>query len=141
MGHHDWWQRTESELDMDREPIKKIAGAAGTLANARSGLPVLTGFIVVLCSVVWFARAHDAAMPAAAVLSLICFSFGWTFLSICQVLRGGRKLGGNRSNYTQLLSGSPPDDPDMLFVWRWTLQCCYAILAVVLCVIAIAFAT
>jgi hypothetical protein len=60
-----------------------------------------------------------------------------------QLQRGSRKLGWNRSNrtnYTQLLSGPPPDDPDLLSLWRWTLQFCYAILAVVLCMLAIGFA-
>jgi hypothetical protein len=115
----------------------------GILATAPWGLAALLGFVAVLCSVVWFARAHYTTIPFAVVLTLTCFSFGWTFLCIWQLQRGGRKLGwkrSNRTNYTQLLSGPPPDDPDLLFLWRWTLQLLYATLAVVLCMLAIVFA-
>jgi len=52
-----------------------------------------------------------------------------------------RKLGWNRRNYTQFLAGPRPSDGDELVVWRWTFQLCYALLAVVLCVLAIVFTT
>jgi hypothetical protein len=50
-----------------------------------------------------------------------------------------RRLGWNRSNMTKLLTGSRPDDPDELFIWQWTLQLCFAIVSVVLCVVALTF--
>ena len=134
---------SESECDVEQEPNKNTSRSTGILAQAPWGLAVLLGFVTVLCSVVWLARAREATIPDAVFLTLICFSFGWTGLSIWQLQRGGRKLGWNRSNrpnYTQLLSGPPPDDPDLLFLWRWTLQLCYASLAVVLCILAVAFA-
>ena len=109
------------------------------MAKASSGLTILLGFAGVLLSVVWFVRAHHATIPDNVVLTLICFSFGWTYLAMWKVGRGCRKLGWNRSNYTQFISGPRPADPDELVIWRWTFQLCYAILAVVLCVLAIAF--
>jgi len=60
-----------------------------------------------------------------------------------RVVRGCQKLGWKRSNYTRFLSGPRPTDtgePDELVIWRWTLQLCYALLAVVLCVLAIVLA-
>lgn len=128
---------------MGRDPNKNGPRPTGILASDPWGLAVLLGFVGVLCSVVWFARAHYKTIPEAVFLTLTCFSFGWAFLSIWQLQRGSRKLGwnrSNRSNYTQLVSGPPPDDPDLLFLWRWTLQFCYAILAFTLCMLAIAFA-
>jgi hypothetical protein len=115
---------------------------------ARAGVAVLLGSVAVLCFLVWFTRAHDATMSDALVLTLICFSFAWTFLPLWQFQRGVRRLGWkglSRWNYTQLFytrlhSNQPPDDPDLLFLWRWTLQLCWTILPVVLCVSAIAFA-
>jgi hypothetical protein len=128
---------------MDGDPNKNARGPIRILATAPWGLTVLLGYVAVLCSVVWFARVHYTTIPDAVFLTLICLSFAWTFLSIWQLQRGGRKLGWNRSNrtnYAQLLSGPPPDDPDLLFLWRWTLQLCYAVLAGVLCILAITFA-
>ena len=128
---------------MELDSNKNVPKSTGILAHAPRGLAVLVGFATVVCSVVWFARAREATIPNAVFLTLICFSFGWAALSMLLVVRGGRKLGwnrSNRSNYIQLLSGPPPDDPDLLFLWRWTLQLLYAILAAVLCLVAIIFA-
>ena len=128
---------------MEQDPNKNASRSTGILTQAPWALAVLFGFGTVLCSMVWFARARNATIPDAVFFTLICFSFGWTYLAIWQVIRGGRKLGwnrSNRSNSTQLLSSPPPDDPDLLFLWRWSLQLCYSTLAVVLCMLAIAFA-
>jgi len=100
---------------------------------------VLLGFAAVLLLVSWFYRAHHATVPDNVVLTLVCFSFGWTYLAIWRVSRGCRKLGWSRSNYTQFLSDPRSADPDELAIWRWTLQLCYAILALVLCLLAIVF--
>jgi hypothetical protein len=128
---------------VERDSNKNASRLTGILAQAPWGLAVLLGFVTVLCSVLWLARARKATIPDAVFLTLICFSFGWAALSMLLVERGGRKLGwnrSNRSNYTQLLSGPPPDDPDMLFLWRWSLQLLYAILGAVLCLLAMVFA-
>jgi len=109
------------------------------MSKTSYGLAVLLAFVVVLGSVVWFARVHHQAIPDAAVLTLICFSFGWAFLAMLKVHRGCRRLGWDRSHYAQLLSGPRPNDPDLIVIWRWTLHLCFAILAVVFCVLAFAF--
>jgi hypothetical protein len=111
------------------------------IAKPPSGLTVLLGFVAVLLFLAWLYPAHHAMMPDNAALTLVCFSFGWTFLAMWQVSRGCRKLGWKRSNYTQFLSGPRPADPDELAIWRWTFQLCCAILALVLCVLTIAFVT
>ena len=109
------------------------------LAKLSSGFAVLLGFATVLSSVVWLSRVHHATIPDAVCQTLICFSFGWAYLAIWKVHRGCRKLGWDRSHYTLMLSGPRPDDPDVLLIWQWTLQLCYAVLAVVLCVLALTF--
>jgi hypothetical protein len=105
----------------------------------RSGLAILAGYVAILLLLFWIARAHRMEIPDAVGLAIICFSFGWTYLAIWKLLRGGRKLGWNRSNLTKLLTGPRPDDPDELFIWQWTLQLCCAILSVVVCVAALSF--
>jgi hypothetical protein len=85
------------------------------------------------------ARAQRTEIPDAVGLAMIGFSFGWTGVANWKLVRGGRRLGWNRSNMTKLLTGSRPDDPDELFIWQWTLQLCCAISSVVLCVVALTF--
>jgi hypothetical protein len=99
-------------------------------------------FATVLLFIVWSARSHKASIPDSVAPTLVCFSFAWAYLAMWRVARGCRKLGWNRSNYTQfLLAGLRPGDGDELVVWRWTFHLCYALLAVVLCVLAIVFTT
>ncbi len=125
---------------MDQDTNKNASRSTAILARDPWGLAVLLGFVAILLAVVWFARTHHATIPAALVITLVCISFGWASLAMWQVHRGCRKLGWDRSHYTQLLAGLRPDDPNALFIWFWTLQLCYAILAVVLCMLAIGFA-
>lgn len=109
------------------------------MAKVSSGFAVLLGFIAVLLPVVWLSPAHHATIPDAVGLTLICFSFAWAYLAMWKVHRGCRKLGWDRSHYAILLSGPRPDDPDVLLIWRWTLQLAYAIVAVLLSVLAFTF--
>jgi hypothetical protein len=123
---------------MNREPTKKASGPI-VLAEVLSGIVILLLLIIVLLWVVWFARSHHTMVPTTTGLALICFAFGWTFLSMWQVNRGCRKLGLTRSTYAQFLSGPRSDDQDERFLWQWTLQFCCAILAIVFCALAFAF--
>lgn len=111
------------------------------VAKRSSGFIVPLGFVAVLLLVVAFARMHHTAIPDAVGLTLVCFSFGWAYLAMWKVHRGCRRLGWDRSHYTILMFGSRPNDPDVLPIWLWTLQLCYAALAVVLSVLALVFTT
>ena len=109
--------------------------------NSSYGLVVLLGFVAVLLFVVWRARTSSVAIPLPMALSFICFSFGWVYLASWKTVWGCRKIGYDRSNFTKLLSGPRPDDPDELLIWNWTLQLCYAVFAVLLCVLALVYTT
>jgi hypothetical protein len=111
------------------------------LVKPSSGLTVLLTLAAVLLFVTWSAQSHHATIPDNVALTLVCFSFAWVYLAMWRVLRRCQKLGWTRSNYTQFLFGPRPGDPDELVIWRWTLQLCYAGLAVALCVLAIVLAT
>ena len=124
----------EVERDIHTQPINSILSKA-----PRSGLAVLVGFVAILLFLSWNARAHRTEIPDAVGLAMICFAFGWSYLAIWKLVRGGRRLGWNRSNLTKLLTGPRPDDPDELFIWQWTLQLCCASLSLVVCVLALAF--
>jgi|SRR5580704_12971996 hypothetical protein len=104
-----------------------------------SGFVVLVGYVAVLSFLVWTARVRRTEIPDSIGLATICFSFAWTYLAIWKLVRGGRRLGWNRSNLTKLLTGPRPDDPDELFIWQWTLQLCCASLSVVVCAAALSF--
>jgi hypothetical protein len=125
---------------MDKHRHNDPSNSTAILTKAPpSGIVVLVGYVAVLSFLTWTARAHRTEIPDAVGLAMICFSFGWTYLAIWKLVRGGRKLGWNRSNLTKLLTGPRPDDPDELFIWQWTLQLCYASLSVVICVAALSF--
>jgi hypothetical protein len=125
---------------LDRDTHNEPSNSPAILPKApAAGLTVLVGYVVVLLFIVWMARAHRMEIPDAVVLAVICFSFGWVYLALWKLDRGRRRLGWNRSNMTKLLTGLRPDDPDELFIWQWTLQLCFAIVSVVLCVVALAF--
>jgi hypothetical protein len=123
---------------VDRDP-GKASSKTGIFAQDRSGLVVLLAFVAVLLSVVWIVKAQHATIPEGLGMTLFCLPLGWAYLSMWSVFRRCRKLGWTRSNYTQFLSDPRSNDADELFIWRWTWQLCYAVLAVVLSVLALAF--
>jgi hypothetical protein len=126
---------------MSQNSPVKPSGFKRTLAKASpSGIAVLLGYVAALLFIVARARKHSVVIPEAVGLGLICFSFGWAFLSMWKIVRGCRKLGYDRSNYTKLLSEPHPDDPDEFVIWLWTLQLCYAVFAALLCVAVFIFA-
>jgi hypothetical protein len=132
--------RARNGFDVNKDTHNEPTHSTAILTKApQSGLPILIGYVAVLLFAVWIARAHRMEIPDAVGLAMICFSFGWTYLSIWKLVRGGLRLGWNRSNLTKLLTGPRPDDPDELFMWRWTLQLCCASLSVVVCVVILAF--
>ncbi|HSY59494.1 MAG TPA: hypothetical protein VK795_08040 [Terriglobales bacterium] len=66
-------------------------------------------------------------------------SVGWAAISMLVVYRQWRRLGLTPSGRAKVLSGSRPSDPDELFIWRWILSLCCAVLLGVLSVLALVF--
>jgi hypothetical protein len=109
----------------------------GIFVRAVTGLTILMGFLVVIPLTLWFAWARHSPIAYSIAQSVFCLSFAWGLISLFQLQRSLRKLGLSPEGSTQLFSmKSPPEDPDEFCAWRWGWQFMYAILAVLLCMIA-----
>jgi hypothetical protein len=123
---------------MDKQSYPKFHYVFGIFSRAVTGLTILMGFLVVIPLTLWFAWIHPSSIANSIAVSLFCLSFAWGLISLFQLQRSLRKLGLSPEGTTQLFSmKSPPEDPDELRAWRWGWQFMYAVLAVMLCMIAI----
>lgn len=90
---------------------------------------------------VWMAVSGPHSETALSAISwVVAFNMIWGGVSLLLLMRGRGKLGPNRRRDIGLLA-EKPDHPDELFVWNWTLQLCCAVIAVVICVIALVIAS
>jgi hypothetical protein len=121
---------------MDKQSAGKFEYVIGIFGRAVTGLTILVGFLVVIPFTLWFAWIHPSSIANSIVTSLFCVSFAWGLISLFQLQRSLRKLGLGPEGRTRLFSGPRPDDPDELRAWRWGWQFLYAVLAVLLCMIA-----
>ena len=71
------------------------------------------------------------------LVSLFCVSFAWGWVSMALCFRSLRKLGLDGKARLRLFSGPRPNDPDEYHAWQlgWHFMC--AVLAMILCMIAI----
>jgi hypothetical protein len=122
---------------MEKQFAGKFQYGLGFVVKATTGLTILSGFLVVIPLTLWFAWARQSAIANSIAVSLFCLSFAWVLVSLLQLNRGLRRLGLGPEGRTRLFSGPRPDDPDELRAWRWGWQFMYAVLAVLLCMVAI----
>ena len=123
---------------MDKQSYPIFHYVFGIFSSAVRGLTFLMGFLVVIPLTLWFAWTRHSPIAGSIATSVFCLSFGWGLISMLQLNRSLRKLGLSPEGTTQLFSmKSPPEDPDELRAWRWGWQFMYAMLAVILCMIAI----
>ncbi len=126
---------------MDKQSVGKVQYGLGVIVKATTGLTILSGFLVVIPLTLWFAWARHSAMANSIAVSLFCLSFAWVLTSLLQLNRSLRKLGVGPEGRTRLFSGPRPNNTDELRAWRWGWQFLYAVLAVLLCMIAIPVAS
>jgi hypothetical protein len=112
-------------------------GAVAVLVKATWALSILLGLLVVIPLFLWLAWARPTTLIDSVFVTLFCLSFGWVFVSMALCFRSLRKLGLDGQGRLRLFSGPRPSDPDELRAWRLGWQFLYAVLAVLLCMIAI----
>ena len=122
---------------MDKQPDGILHYVLGIFARATTRLTALLGFLVVIPLTLWFAWADHSAIAYSIAQSLFCVSFAWGLISLLQLQRNLRKLGLDSEGTTQLFSGPRPDDRDELRAWQWGWQFMYAVIAVLLSMVAI----
>lgn len=105
------------------------------------GFSVLLGLLVVIPLTLWFAWKDHTTLINPFLVTLFCLSFGWGLLSMALLFRSLKKLGLNGEERLRLFSGPRPDDPDELRVWQLGWHFMFAVLAVILRMLSIPFAS
>lgn len=114
-----------------------LKGLVGTLG----GFSILLGLLVVIPLTLWFAWKNHTSPVNSILVTLFCLSFGWALLSLALFLRGFKELGLDGEERLRLFSGPRPSDPDELCAWQLGWNFMIAVLAVILCMFAIPFAS
>jgi hypothetical protein len=73
----------------------------------------------------------------SAIETVFCLSWGFVLVSTLQVHRAIRRLGISGEEAKTLYSGTRPIDPDELIAWKWGWRYMYAIIAALVCVLAL----
>ncbi len=120
---------------------ERIQGAVAGLVKTTSALSILLGLLVVIPLTLWFAWARHTTLLNPILVTLFCLSFGWGLVSTALCFRNLRKLGLDGQGRLRLFSGPRPDDPDELRAWQSGWHFMYAVLAVMVCIIAIPIAS
>jgi hypothetical protein len=126
---------------LDRELNAQLQRVTEALIRGWSVVFALAAFVIVIPLSLWFTWRRDSTFANQIAVMLFCVAFAWGVLSTVHMLRGLRKLGLSPANRMRVLSGPRPDDPDELYAWKWAWQFLYAIIAVMLCMIAIPIAS
>jgi hypothetical protein len=125
---------------MWREIPREFERAAGGFARICIYLAALTGFLVVVPMSLWSAWGHHLTLIDAlysAIVTVFCASWGFALVSMLQIHRAIRKLGLSGNEAKSLFSGTRPIDPDELAAWRWGWRFMYAIIATLVCMMAL----
>jgi hypothetical protein len=120
---------------MSKNLIVHIQTVIGKFVSAFSGLAFFMGVLVVIPLSLWFAWAHRSTVAYSVAQTLFCLSFAWGLMSMLLAQRGLRKLSS--SERMRVFSGPRPEDSDELYAWKWLWQFMYAVIAVMLSMIAI----
>ncbi len=115
----------------------KIQGLAGTVVRFLSSVTALMAFLVVLPLMLWFAWVLRSTVIDSLFQVVLCMSFAWAVVSMLQAQRSLRRLGSSSSDRMRLFSGSRPDNPDKFRAWKWAWQFMYAVIGVLISMIAI----
>ncbi len=119
---------------------REFERVVGGFARIWTYLAALTGFLVVIPLTLWFAWAHRLTAAGAlypVIETVFCVSWGFVLVSTLQVHRAIRKLGLSGNEAKILFSGTRPADPDELVAWKWGWRFMYAIIATLVCMMAL----
>jgi hypothetical protein len=125
---------------MATEIRRELERVVGGFTRIWTYLVALIGFLVVIPLSLWSAWSHRLT-PVEALYSIIdtmiCACWGLALVSTLQVHRAIRRLGISGEEAKTLFSGTRPTDPDELIVWKWGWRFMYAIIAGLLCMMAL----
>lgn len=126
---------------IDNKLEKRFERVSAILAKSTTGLAILLAFLIVIPLTLWSAWAHRNPLVDQILLTLFCVSFAWLFVSMLLCYRRLRKLGLDGQGRLRLFSGARPDNPDELSAWLLGWHFVYAVIAVLLSIIALPVAS
>ena len=122
---------------MPSDQTEKPSSLDKALGLIPPGIVILIAFLLVDLGMTIFARVRGKALSDNTMLALVCFVFGWAFLSMWQAIRGCAALGLDRSGYARFIWRPRSTDPEEAFLWRWTFHelCAFAALGAFLLIL------
>jgi len=122
---------------MDKRLEGKFETALGFIVRGGTWVFAVWALVVVVPLTLWAGWTGHPGM-ADLILQLLCvLSFTWGVVALLQLQRSLGKLGLGTEGRTRLFAmKSRPDNPDEFRAWRWGWQFMYAVLAGLLCMIA-----
>ena len=126
---------------MDKQLVERFQGAMASLVKATSAASILLGLLVVIPLTLWFAWRRQTMIANPILVTLFCLCFGWGLVSMLLFHQRLKKLGLSPEGRMRLFSGPRPSDPDELRAWLLGWHFISAVLAVLLCIIAIPVAS
>jgi hypothetical protein len=82
-------------------------------------------------------RAHHVAIAITILIVSSCLAFIWALVSLGLRFRMLKELGVRGKARQRLFSGPPPEDPDELRAWKVGWQFMFAVVAVMVFILAI----
>ena len=120
---------------MNRQPNGQFQVVIGPLLKGWYGLVFLMALLVISLTL-WFAWVHRSTVAESLIQTIFCLSFAWVCIAMLQCYRSLRHLGLDGEGRMRLFSGPRPDDPDELRAWKWAWHFMYAVLAVLVSMVA-----
>lgn len=122
---------------MDKQPDGIFHYVLGIIVRGGTWLFTVWALVVVIPLTLWAAWAAHSGIADLILQLLFVLSFTWGVVALLQLQRNLRKLGLGPEGSTRLFSGPRPDDPDELRAWQWGWQFMFAVLMVLLCIVAV----
>jgi len=121
---------------MDKHGGDRWGKVIRALGKSPPGFAMPMVLVAILPITWWLIRDSESSKAGQVIFALSVSVMLWASTGIFQVCRRCRKLGWNRSTLARFLSSGRPSDAEELLVWQWVLQVCYAIVALVVCLVA-----
>jgi hypothetical protein len=126
---------------MNERVRKRFEITVAGLVRGVSGVTALVGFLIVIPLTLWLGWMHRSTIANSVLVTLFCLAFAWLLVSLLLCQSRLRRLGLTPEDRLRLFSGPRPSDPDELRAWSSGWHFMFAVLAVLLCLIAIPIAS
>jgi hypothetical protein len=126
---------------MNTNPPERFERSVGGVVRVVSAVSLFLGLLVVIPLTLWLGWHFHSSLANAILVTLFSLSFGWGLVSLILCFRSLNRLGLDGPGRFRLFSGPRPDDREELRAWQLGWHFMFAVLSVLLCIMAIPFAS